>query len=271
MGFSSEVLTIERDGDVAVLWLDAPERRNAMGPAFWEDLPEAMRELGDDSGVRAVVMAGRGPAFSVGLDLKAMGPQFAEAGGGSAARTTMYGDIRRLQRAISTVADCPKPVIAAVHGWCLGGAVDLVTACDVRLAAADAVFSVRETKVAIIADVGTLQRLPRLIPAGHVAELVFTGKDVDASRAREIGLVNDVYEDAEATVAAARAMAVEIAANSPIAVQGSKAVLRASGEMSLEQGLDYVAVWNSAFLVSDDLREAMTAFMERRPPRFTGT
>jgi enoyl-CoA hydratase len=269
---ASEVFEVERDGHVATLWLARPAQRNAMGPAFWEDLPRLVTGLGDDPGVRAVVVAGRGPHFSVGLDLKAFGGVLGGGAEGSEAsrRRRLLATIKRMQGAITAVADCPKPVIAAVHGWCIGGGVDLVTACDVRLAAADAVFSVRETRLAIVADVGTLQRLPAIVGAGHVAELVFTGRDVSAARAREIGLVNDVLPDAGAVVAAARAMAAEIAANSPLAVQGAKAVLHATAGRSVAEGLDYVAVWNTAFLASNDLGEAMAAFLEKRPPRFRG-
>ena len=274
MPTSSEVLRVEREGHLATLWLDNPERRNAMGPPFWDGLPKLMRELSDDPDVRAIVIAGRGRDFTIGLDLKAFGPAFVGGGDGktseAARRTAALAAVKRMQGSITSVADCPKPVIAAVQGYCLGGGVDLITACDVRLAAADAVFAVRETRIAIVADVGTLQRLPGIVTAGHVAELVFTGKDIPAARAREIGLVNDVLPDADATRAAARAMAAEIAANSPLAVQGAKAVLRACKGRSVAEGLDYVALWNSAFLPSDDLREALTAFVEKRPPRFTG-
>ena len=275
MAFSSPVLTLERDGGVATVWLDSPERRNAMGPEFWSDLPRAMADVAEDDGVRAVVLAGRGPHFSVGLDLKAMGGPLApdrEADGtsGVSRRSAFLRDVRRLQGSITAVADCPKPVVAAVHGACLGGGIDLITACDVRLAAADAFFSIRETKIAIVADVGTLQRLPGIIGAGHVAELAYTGKDIDAGRAREIGLVNDVVADHEAVVAAALAMAREMAANSPLAVEGTKAVLRAGAGRSVEEGLEYVALWNAAFLDSDDLREALTAFADKRPPSFRG-
>jgi enoyl-CoA hydratase len=268
------VLAVERDGHVAILWLDSPERRNAMGPAFWEELPARMEELSDDGDVRAVVIAARGPHFTVGLDLKAFGGTFAGAGaepGSEAARRwRLRRNIQRMQGSINAVADCPKPVIAAVHGWCIGGGVDLITACDIRLAAADAKFSVRETKIAIVADVGTLQRLPGIVGSGHVAELAFTGKDVPAARAKEIGLVNDVLPDADALHDTARAMAAEIAANSPLAVQGTKAVLRAGRNRSVAEALDYVAVWNSAFLASNDLGEAMAAFVEKRPPRYRG-
>jgi enoyl-CoA hydratase len=277
MTTDSAVFSVERDGHVATLWLDSPERRNAMGPDFWADLPRIMDGLSDDDDVRCVVIAAKGPHFTVGLDLKTMGGTV--AGGGSSGSSSsqagraarFYKDVHRLQRSITSVADCPKPVIAAVHGYCIGGGVDLITACDIRLASAEAKFSVRETKIAIVADVGTLQRLPRVISKGHVAELAYTGKDIDADRAREIGLVNDVLPDPESLWKAAGAMAAEIAANSPLAVQGTKQVLRACEDRTIEEGLDYVAVWNAAFLQSNDLLEAMAAFMEKRPGNFTGS
>jgi Delta3,5-Delta2,4-dienoyl-CoA isomerase len=269
---TSEVFSVERDGHVATLWLDSPERRNAMGPDFWSDLPVLMDELSADDDVRAVVIAAKGTAFTVGLDLKTMGGTISGGGSGSKAGTAsrFLPGVKRLQAAITSVADCPKPTIAAVHGWCIGGGVDLITAADIRLCAADAKFSVRETKIAIVADLGTLQRLPRVIAPGHVAELAYTGKDIDADRALRIGLVNDVLPDAEALHKAAWDMAGEIAANSPLVVQGTKHVLRASEDRTVEEGLDYVAVWNAAFLQSNDLGEAMSAFLEKRPPRFTG-
>ena len=275
--FASEVLTIEADGHVATLWLDRPEKRNALGPAFWSDLPVAMAAIGSDPEIRAVVIAAKGPHFSVGLDLVAMaglggpmttrdGAPLSMAARAKSARTSVL----QLQASVTAVAECPLPVIAAIHGYCIGGGVDLAAACDIRLASLDALFSVREAKVAIVADLGSLQRLPHIIGKGHVAELAFTGKDITAARAREIGLVNEVSADADAVVADARALATEIAANSPLAVQGTKAVLAAGEGKSVAEGLDYVATWNAGFLASDDLVEAMTAFMEKRPGSFTG-
>lgn len=269
---TSEVFSVERDGHVATLWLDNPDRRNAMGPAFWADLPVLMEELSDDDDVRAVVIAAKGPAFTVGLDLKTMGGSVLGGAGSSkaAASRRFLREAKRLQAAITAVADCPKPTVAAVHGWCIGGGVDLITAADIRLCSTDAQFSVRETKIAIVADLGTLQRLPRVIAPGHVAELAYTGKDIDAARAERIGLVNDVLPDADSLHKAAWDMAAEIAANSPIVVQGTKHVLRAGEGRSVEEGLDYVAVWNAGFIQSNDLTEAMTAFLEKRPSTFTG-
>jgi enoyl-CoA hydratase len=278
--FDSPVLTIERQDAVATVWLDRPEARNAMGQDLWRDLPLAMQAVGTDTEVRVVVIAAKGPHFSVGLDLKAMGGLLTEGsdasedGASTPSPAVRAGraraDILRYQAAITAVAQCPKPVIAAVHGYCIGGGVDLIAACDIRLASADAIFSVREAKVAIVADLGSLQRLPSIIGAGHVAELAFSGKDIDAERARAIGLVNDVASDAEGLMKATYHLAEEIAANSPIAVQGTKAVLAANEGRTVAEGLDYVATWNGGMLASDDLVEAMTAFMERRTPRFTG-
>ena len=273
MTATSSVLTIERDGHVGTLWLDNPDRRNALGPAFWDDLPLMMAELTDDDDVRVVVVAARGPCFTVGLDLKSMGSSVAGGGQGrsdAGRRTAMRRELKRLQGSINAVADCPKPVVAAVHGWCIGGAIDLITACDIRLASADAIFSVRETKIAIVADLGTLQRLPGIVGRGHVAELALSGKDITADRARDIALVNDVLPDYEALLKATHELAAEIAANSPLVVQGTKAVLRAGEGHSVAEGLDYVGIWNAAFLQSNDLVEAMTAFAEKRAPHFTG-
>jgi enoyl-CoA hydratase len=280
--FESPVLRIEAPEEgVATLWLDRAEARNAMGVDLWRDLPLAMAVLSAENSVRAVVVAAEGPHFSVGLDLKAMGNLLTGAGGDgggdgapgpSMAARARSGrtEVLRLQDAISAVARCPKPVLAAVHGYCIGGGVDLIAACDIRLAAADAVFSVREAKMAIVADLGSLQRLPAIISAGHLAELAYTGKDISAVRAKEIGLVNDLADDAESVHKAAHALALEIAANSPIAVQGTKAVLAANEGRTVAEGLDYVATWNAGMLASDDLTEAVTAFMEKRAPKFTG-
>jgi enoyl-CoA hydratase len=239
-----------------------------------------MSAIGAEPEVRAVVIAARGPHFSVGLDLVAMSGLVGGGtpeGDGATRRpspavraASVRAEVLRLQDSITSVADCPVPVVAAIQGYCLGGGVDLAAACDIRLASADAVFSVRETKVAIVADLGSLQRLPHIIGKGHVAELAYTGKDITASRAADIGLVNQVSADADAVVADARALAAEIASNSPLAVRGTKAVLAASEGRPVAEGLSFVATWNAGALGSEDLAEAMTAFVEKRSPVFTG-
>jgi len=273
---AESVITVERSGHVATVWLDRPEKRNAMAPSFWEQLPVVMAEVGEDPDVRVVVLAARGLAFTVGLDLMAFGPDLASGnlgGGGSspAARAShTRAQIHRMQGSISAVADCPKPVIAVIHGYCIGAGVDLITACDLRIAAADASFSVRETRLAIVADVGTLQRLPRIVRPGRVAEMVYTGRDVSAAEAREFGLVDHVHPDQESALQAARDTATQIAENSPLAVQGAKAVMRASDGKTVAESLEYVALWNAAMLQSNDLFEAVQAFAQKRPPEYTG-
>lgn len=274
----SDVLTVERSGHVATVWLDRPDKLNAFGHEAWNDLPVVMHEVGDDPTVRVVIIAAKGKAFTVGLDLVAFGPSIlggviGDAGSDASElskRRATYDQIKTMQRTISAVAECPKPVIAAVHGYCLGAGVDLITACDIRLASADAVFSVRETKMAMVADVGTLQRLPSIVDPGRVAELVYTGKDFGAEEAAEMGLVSHVYADAATLMKHAMEMAEDIATNSPLAVQGSKAVLRAAAGKSADQALDYVALWNAAFLHSDDLTEALHAFSDKRNPSYRG-
>ncbi|MDH3731815.1 MAG: crotonase/enoyl-CoA hydratase family protein [Acidimicrobiia bacterium] len=270
------MFTVDKADYIATLWLDRPEKLNAMGATFWEELPSVMSDLDADDDIRVVVLAGKGAAFSAGLDLVEFGPamasgMFGEGDGSAAGRAKSQLDqIKHMQTAITSVADCSKPVIAAIHGYCIGGGVDLITAADIRLASSDAVFSVRETKMAMVADVGTLQRLPRIVDRGWVAELAFTGRDVDAAEALEMKLVTHLYTDADELHHKAHELAADIAANSPLVVQGVKAVLRATEDSSVAEALDYGALWNAAFLASNDLGEAISAFMEKRPPDFGG-
>ncbi|NIH80905.1 crotonase/enoyl-CoA hydratase family protein [Amycolatopsis viridis] len=266
-------LAVERTGALARVTLLGPGKGNAMGPDFWRELPIVFRTLDADPAVRAIVLTGSGRNFSYGLDLPAMMGGWAPLLAGDALagpRTEFLREIRSLQDSVTAVAECRTPVIAAVSGWCIGGGVDLIAAADVRLASADAKFSVREAKVAIVADLGSLQRLAGIIGEGHLRELALTGKDIDAARAEKIGLVNDVYPDADALLAAAGALAGEIAANPPLVVRGVKDVLSLNTERQVADGLRYVSAWNAAFLPSKDLQEAVQAFVERRTPEFTG-
>jgi enoyl-CoA hydratase len=269
-----EAFTVERAGGVAEVILTGPGRGNAMGPAFFRELPEVFTDLDRDDSVRAVVLRGKAGIFSYGLDLKAMAPTLMpliSSEGLAKQRTQLLRLIGELQHGFDLVERCAKPVIAAIAGPCIGGGMDLASAADVRLCSRDARFSVREVKVAIVADMGSLQRLPRIIGHGNTRELAFTGKDIDAERALRIDLVNDVLDDETALLACAREMAREIADNPPLVVQGIKQVLSFGEERRILDGERYAAVWNSAFLASKDLAEAIAAFMEKRPPRFTGT
>lgn len=261
-------LKVDSSDHVAEVTLLGPGKGNAMGPDFWRELPLVFGALDADPAVRAVVLTGSGPHFSYGLDLPAMAPKL--FGDGAAQGPRLLAEIHILQDSVTAVAACRKPVIAAVSGWCVGGGVDLIAAADIRLASADAKFSVREVKLAIVADLGSLQRLAGIIGEGHLRELAFTGKDVDATHAARIGLVNTVYPDQDSTLAAARDLAAEIASNSPLAVQGVKDVLNSDRESTVAAGLRYVAARNATVLPSKDLTEAVQAFLERRAPTFTG-
>jgi len=277
VSFTSTVLELDIADHVATLWLSRAEARNAMGSDLWRDLPLAAAAIAANREVRCVVIAARGPHFTVGLDLKEMGAMFMtggnSSGGDSKAVTTrkLFDRIQEIQQAITCFEELDVPVIAAIHGYCIGGGIDLVTAADFRLASSDAIFSVREAKVGIVADLGTLQRLPRIVPAGHVAELAYTGADFGAERAQQIHLVNRVIEgSADEVYAAALDVARAIAANPPLAVTGTKSVLRANDGRTVAEGLDYVARWNSMYLFTDDLVEAMMSFLAHREPRYTG-
>src|SRR3954470_13961309 len=273
MGDAYESLTVDVDGHVARVTLTGPGKGNAMGPAFWAELPRAFGSLDSDPDVRAIVLTGSGRNFSYGLDLAAMGdtltPMLAD-GALARPRAEFHARLKGMQSSITAVADCRTPVIASVHGWCIGGGVDLISAVDIRYASADAKFSVREVKLAIVADVGSLARLPLMLSEGHLRELALTGKDIDATRAERIGLVNDVYPDADTTLAAAHETADEIAANPPLVVRGIKDVLDEQRIAQVSASLRYVAAWNSAFLPSKDLTEGITAMFAKRPPEFTG-
>ncbi len=267
-------VTVERIGAVAQVTLIGPGKNNAMGPDFWREMPLVFETLDTDPEVRSVVITGSGRNFSYGLDLAAMGgtlgPVLSGDAGLAAPRTVLHDEIKQMQKAINAVADCRKPVIAAVQGRCIGGGVDLITACDIRYASEDATFSVREVKVAIVADMGSLQRLPAIIGDGHLRELALTGRDIDAVRAERIGLVNDILPDAEGLLAAAHATAREIAENPPLVVHGIKDVLDQERAARVAAGLRYVAAWNAAFMASEDLTEAMTAVFAQRKPEFQG-
>ena len=265
-------LFMEIADHVAEVVLRTPGKGNAMGPELWRELPETFDVLDRDEKVRAVVLRADGPHFTYGLDLPAMMGELGPlaAGGLAAARTKLHEMILRLQEAVTAIASCRKPVVAAIHGVCIGGGVDVITACDVRVASRDAKFSVREVRVAMVADLGTLQRISRIVGEGHARELAMTGRDIDAERALRIGLVNDVHATREDAWNAARTIARELADNPPLVVQGVKQVMNERTRSEVETGLRYVAAWNSAFLPSTDLGEALAAFMEKRRPTYRG-
>lgn len=260
--------------EVVRVTLLGPGKGNAMGPAFWAETPKLFRALGADESVRAIVVTGSGDHFTYGLDLTSfagtVGATLADDGGLARARTRFLHEIREMQTALDAVADCRKPVAAAVSGWCVGGGIDLLAACDVRYASAEARFSIREVRMAIVADMGGLARLPGILSEGHLRELAYTGKDIDAAKAERIGLVNAVEQTPEEALKTAHAFADDVAANPPLVVQGVKEVLDVNRAERVAAAQRYVTTWNAAFLPSHDLTEAMTAFLQRREPKFEG-
>jgi len=264
---------ISKEEQIAWVYLNRPEKKNAMGPDAWRELPLVAAELDQDETVRAIVIAGEGKDFCVGIDLFGMGteiPGLKDWDSSTASRDKIYHYILRMQDAITAVERCRKPVICAIHGYCIGAGLDLASACDIRLCSSDAKISLREAAVSFICDLGSLQRVPLIVGQGIARELAYTAKYIDAARAQSINLISAVFEDKLALIAGAKEMALEIAANAPLAVQGSKEVLNYGRDKSVADGLEYVAARSALTLPSEDLGETMAAFGERRKPVFKG-
>lgn len=259
---------VKIDGHVAWLTLNRPERRNAMGLAFFEEIEEVFDDFDRDANIRVVIIKAEGKSFSAGTDLEEAAVMLGQ--GSSDGRERMCRNIKALQRAFTKIERCRKPVIAAIHRHCIGGGVDMICACDIRMATTDALFSIRETRMGIIADVGTLQRLPYIIGHGWFRELALTGRDFTAQEALQMGLVTRICDDRPELYKEAENLAAQIAACPPLTVQGTKEVINFSRDNSVEAGLQYVAQKNAAALPSEDLVEAFNAFMEKRAPVFKG-
>lgn len=258
------------DAHIAEVRLSRPDRSNAMNDAMWHELRKAFQWADAESEVRVVLLTGAGKNFCSGIDLSLLANVQAVVDHADPARS--HERLRRMildmQDCLSSVERCRKPVVAAIQGACIGAGVDLVTCCDMRYGAVDAQFSVREIDVGMVADVGTLQRLPRLVPDGVARELAFTGRTLDAGEAKEIGLVNRVFETHEALQEGVTKVARSIAGKSPLAIRGTKEMLNYGRDHSVVDGLNYVATWNAAMLMSADLSEALSAAREKRAPRF---
>ena len=268
-----EFYLVEKKPPVAWVYLNRPEKKNAMNPPAWKETIPIFEDLDRDDDIRVVVVAGKGACFSAGIDLVGMAselPELMEKNQKGGVKRRFVKTLHSLQDAISCVEWCRKPVIAAIHGYCVGAGLDLATACDIRICSSDALFSLREVAVSFVADVGVLQRIPLIVGQGIARELAYTAKNITAERAKEILLVNEVFPDPEAMLKGAGEMAEEIAANSPLAVQASKDVFKFGVGKSIEDGLKYVSYVSSNILPSDDFNEAVAAFLEKRKPEFTG-
>ncbi|XP_061991606.1 delta(3,5)-Delta(2,4)-dienoyl-CoA isomerase, peroxisomal [Rosa rugosa] len=255
---------------VFYLYLNCPKHRNALSRDFFTEFPKALSSLDQNPNVNVIVLTGAGDHFCAGIDLNNLSSIAGSSVSGDRGRDgeRLRRAIKLMQDAITAIERCRKPVIAAIQGACIGGGIDIVTACDIRYCSKDAFFSVKEVDLAITADLGTLQRLPSIVGYGHALELALTGRRFSGQEAKELGLVSGVFGSKQELEGSVRLVAEGMAAKSPLAVTGTKAVLQRSREMSVEQGLDYVATWNSAMLLSDDLTEAVSAHMQKRKPVF---
>lgn len=259
-----ETLLLELDEHVATVTLDRPAKANSMNASMWSELQHCFEWLDEEPVVRAVVLAANGKHFCSGIDLAMLAGVNSDLQDPARRAEQLRRTILRLQGNLTAIEQCRKPVLAAIHGACIGGGVDLTCCCDMRYASADAYFSIREIDIGMTADVGTLQRLPRIIADGMVRELAYTGRDLGAEEARELGFLNRVFPDRESLLAEVTVIARLIAAKSPLAVRGSKEMLLYARDHSVREGLNYVATWNAGMLSEADLHAGMTAQMERQ-------
>ena len=261
---------------IAHISMSRGDKFNTMTKAFWSELPELVDKISDEAEARVIVLSAQGKHFCAGMDLAnfqddgdflSTGTKKVSQGRKSEAQFRMT---RELQYSISCLEKARVPVIAAIQGACIGGAVDLVTACDIRYAANDAFFCIQEINIGMAADVGTLQRLPYLIPEGIVRELAYTGRKFSADEALRYGLINAVLDTHEAVIDHALDIAREIADKAPLAVTGAKEILNYNRDHSVEESLNYTALWNSAMNFSDDMMEAFKSKVEKKDPEFQG-
>lgn len=250
--------------------LHRPEKRNAMNKAFWREMVECFCQIAEDKECRAVVFSGSGKMFTAGIDLMDLAGDLLHPDVEDAARTAWY--IRRViskfQDTFSVIEKCPKPVVVAIHGACIGGGVDMITACDIRLCTQDAWFQVKEVDIGLAADVGTLQRLPKVIGSRSlVNELALTARKMYADEAKSCGLVSRVFPDKESMMTQALEIAGEIAGRSPVAVQGTKVNLLYSRDHSVPESLEYMVTWNMSMLQTQDLVKSAQAALEKKSPK----
>ena len=259
---------------VGHLVLNKGEDLNKMTMNFWYELPRILDEIDRDASLRVLILSSTGKHFCAGMDLK----NFGTLGSDSEKKTNvpdkarigenLYRVAKELQDMLSKLEKLRIPVLAGIQGGCIGGGLDLVTAADMRFASKDAFFCIQEVNIGMAADIGTLQRLPRVIPEGKVRELAYTGRRMPAGEALEAGLVNKVYESHEEMVSGLKEMAAVIASKSPLAVYGTKAILNFSRDHTVAEGLEYNALWSGAMLPQEDMAEAMMSNIEKREPEF---
>ncbi len=265
-----ETLTITVEDHVANVALNRPEAANSFNGTMWDELRDAFGQLDQMHDVNVVVLGATGKHFSAGIDLIYLAEiqqQLNQLADGLR-QEHLYRLIADLQASVSAVEACRKPVLAAIHGYCLGAGLDLAAACDMRYATGATRFSVREVDLAIVADLGVLQRLPGIVGEGIARELAFTGRTVKGQEAQAMGLVSQLYQNTEALRSGVMAVAMDLAKKSALTLRGIKETLNYSRDHNVSDGLRYIAMRNAAMLLSEDLKEAAAAVIEKRSPRF---
>jgi enoyl-CoA hydratase len=265
-----ETLSVTLDAHIATIRLNRPDKANAMNATMWQEIRKAFDWVDTTPEARVAVLQGEGKLFCAGIDLQMMMGINADVRNDCDGRTreAMRRVILDMQDTLTSLERCRKPVLAAIHNGCIGGGIDLVTCADMRYASADAYFTIKEIDIGMTADVGTLQRLPKLVGDGITRELAYTGRKCLADEAQQIGLVNRVFESREALYAGVQEIAATIAAKSPLSIRGTKEMINYTRDHSVADSLNYIATWNAAMLMSNDLTEAMTANMQKRSPIF---
>ncbi len=266
------LVTYERIGHVGFVTLNRAEKRNALNLAVWNALDEAVGSAESDAEARVVILRGNGKSFCAGLDLSPDNEIISTITGATGARqkSEFFKLVKRAQEIYTRLEYLTRPTIAAIHGHCLGAGLELVLCCDIRLCSKDTAFALPEATLAMITDVGGLQRLPRVVGPGHAREIAYRGHRFDAEKALRINLVNDVYDDKETLDRKALEMAEEISGNPPLAVQGTKEVFLFQEQMGLNESLDYNAARSAMIVPSEDLGEAVSAYLQRRKGEFKG-
>ena len=265
-----QCFTLTAHDHVAHLVLNRPEALNTMNPAFWRELDDTLTSLHREGKARALVISSTGKHFSAGMSLDTFGGAIAMDDSSAEGRAAMFDLLTDMQNTFTKLETLRIPVIAAIHGGCIGGAVDMVTACCIRYATADAFFCIQEINIGMVADVGTLQRLPKLVPLGVVKELAYTGRRLSAQRALGYGLVTEVFDSQAAMVDAAMQCAREIAAKPPVAIWGTKQVIHYTRDHSVEDSLKQMGWVQGAIWSNAHVREAVVAMKEKRAGEFPG-
>ncbi|WP_373084142.1 crotonase/enoyl-CoA hydratase family protein [Sneathiella sp.] len=264
---------VDISNNIAHITLSRPDKRNSMITEFWNELPEIIQDIDRNARARVIVISSSGPHFTSGLDVSSFSQtEITDPAARMTARlragADFYGFVKNMQDSFSCLENCRIPVLAAIQGGCIGGGVDLITACDIRYATQDAFITVFETNIGMTADVGTFPRITKLIADGVARELVYTGRRMLAEEAQKVGLFNQVFEDHTAMMAGVMSVAQEIASKAPLAVMGCKRMMNYSRDHTVSDSLDYIAIWNAGMLQREEISEAMTANAEKRPGNF---